>query len=358
LEITPEIVPVLKAPPPPVVPGALSVYLDTKDWIACAQARTGHSAGARFRSCYEFLLDATTSGRVRVVLSAGSYMELNLALPIHRVRHRTDLADVITEITRFWNIRCRSDLLEAQFEQALHDRFGRPMFPAHPDVFGPGVTWAFGGTVLDAPVGSAPGMAEAGAARWGPEGYLRFVDVSARMLEYCVLRGARPKDVAFMPGYDLDPVRRQEEERLLRDQDLQQRLVDDRGLKVKLDDVLDARELYWELGPSLPRLLDRAAMSVESFFYKGRDWLSDFVNSLPTIAVQLALRRQGVLNSRSWKINDQRDLDHLSLGVPYCDVVVTDRAAAAALRRGHLDERLGTVVLNDLAELPGVLSGK
>lgn len=33
-------------------------------------------------------------------------------------------------------------------------------------------------------------------------------------------------------------------------------------------------------------------------------------------------------------------------------------SAAAALHRGHLDERLGTVVLNDLAELPGVLSGK
>jgi hypothetical protein len=96
LEITPEIVPVLKAPHPPApAPGALSVYLDTEDWIACAQARTGHSAGARFRSCYEFLLDATASGRVRRALRWLVH-GTQPGLPIHRVMHRTDLADVIT----------------------------------------------------------------------------------------------------------------------------------------------------------------------------------------------------------------------------------------------------------------------
>jgi hypothetical protein len=354
LEITSNVIPILEAPPPNVAPEAPSICLDTKDWIALAQVRSGHSEGTRFRPCYEWLLDATTSGQVRVVLSAGSYMELNLAIPVHRVRQRADLADVMTEITRFWNIRCRSNLLEAQFEQGLHDRFDRPLFPARPEVFGPGVTWAFEGTVLDTPVGGGGEMAEAGTDRWGSEGYGRFVKASARMLEYCVLRGARPQDVPLMPGYDLDPILRHEQERLARDQDLQRRLVNEPGLKAKLDDILDAREIYWELGPDLPRLLGRATMSVEGFFYKGKEWISDFVNSLPTIAVERALRRYGVLNSRPWKVNDQRDLDHLSLGVPYCDVVVTDRAAADALRRAHLDERFGVIVLSDLAQLPDV----
>lgn len=356
LEIPPNIVPVVEAPQPAVAAGAPSVCLDTRDWIALAQARIGHPHGERFRPCYEWLREAAATGQIRVALSAGSYMELNLAIPIHRVRQRADLADVISEITRFWNLRCRADLLASQVEQALHERLGRPMFPNRPQVFGPGVTWSFDGRVLEAPVGGHPDLAKLGIGRWGAEGYERFLQVTGRMLEYCVLRGARPEDLAQMPGYDLDPVRRHEEERLARDQDLQQRLASDPKLKVKLDDILDARELYWELGPNLRELLGRAAMSPESFFYKGKQWMSEFVNDLPTIAVERALRRQGVLNSRPWKVNDQRDLDHLSLGVPYCDVVVTDKAAADAIRRAGVDQRSGTTVVHDLAQLPALIT--
>lgn len=56
-----------------------------------------------------------------------------------------------------------------------------------------------------------------------------------------------------------------------------------------------------------------------------------------------------------WRVNDIHDIDALGSNVPYCDVVVTDTAAATHANRAGLAERLGTVILSRLADLPGAL---
>ena len=61
---------------------------------------------------------------------------------------------------------------------------------------------------------------------------------------------------------------------------------------------------------------------------EGEDWISDLLEDMPSLAVDRALRRQTLKNgSRPWSVNDQRDLDHLSISVPYCDIVVTEKHA-------------------------------
>ena len=42
-----------------------------------------------------------------------------------------------------------------------------------------------------------------------------------------------------------------------------------------------------------------------------------------------------------WQSNDIFDIDALSVAVAYCDLGVTDKQAANALRRGRVPERLG-----------------
>jgi hypothetical protein len=55
-----------------------------------------------------------------------------------------------------------------------------------------------------------------------------------------------------------------------------------------------------------------------------------------------------------WTSNDIFDIDALSVAVAYCDVVVTDKQAADALRRGRFPERLGSQVFTKLDELADV----
>jgi hypothetical protein len=103
-------------------------------------------------------------------------------------------------------------------------------------------------------------------------------------------------------------------------------------------------------------MLARAGMSVESFLWRGKEWITTFLNDLPSIATTMALRRQLFANaSRPWTVNDIRDIDLMSRAVPYCDVVVTERHTCAVVRKYGLDGRFGTTMLRSLLELPEAL---
>jgi hypothetical protein len=131
----------------------------------------------------------------------------------------------------------------------------------------------------------------------------------------------------------------------------------DPTLRERLSDILVARELYWEFGSELPRLLAAADMTVESFFELGKDQVVEIIEGLPTISVQLAIRSQVLKNaSRAWSINDLRDSDHLGVAIPYCDVVVSDKASVNAVKSRGLEITLNTRVLSDLRSLHDYLS--
>ena len=57
-----------------------------------------------------------------------------------------------------------------------------------------------------------------------------------------------------------------------------------------------------------------------------------------------------------WTANDIHDIDAVSSTIPYCDVVVTDRAVAAHAQRTGLAERLGTAVLARLSDVVPLVS--
>ena len=58
---------------------------------------------------------------------------------------------------------------------------------------------------------------------------------------------------------------------------------------------------------------------------------------------------------KQWSSNDVYDIDAMALAVPYCDIVVTERACCHALMVAGTDQRMNTVVLRDLTRLPEVL---
>jgi len=95
-----------------------------------------------------------------------------------------------------------------------------------------------------------------------------------------------------------------------------------------------------------------ANLSVDSFFAKDKAWVTDFINDLPSLAVQMAIRDQTLRGgSKEWIVNDHRDIEHLSVAVPYCDIVVTEKVAANALRRQKLDEKYQMSLFTDLESL-------
>ena len=97
----------------------LKVYLDLKDWVALAKTRLGRPEFPHDGAAYEALRTATASGQVIVPLSATTYQELSRIVSL---RQRTDLANVIAEISGFVTITGRSAAMRHQVLAALAAR--------------------------------------------------------------------------------------------------------------------------------------------------------------------------------------------------------------------------------------------
>jgi len=112
-------------------------------------------------------------------------------------------------------------------------------------------------------------------------------------------------------------------------------------------------EVFKEYGLSIRRLTGSFGDDDPE---RRRQFISDFFDRLPSLRVavdlKLAVHRN---NQRGWAKNDIYDTDAMSIAVPYCAVVVTDKAAADALNRVRAGEQLGTFVTAKLAELSEVL---
>lgn len=110
-----------------------------------------------------------------------------------------------------------------------------------------------------------------------------------------------------------------------------------------------AQELVSILDP-LSEAMGRAGLSADQL--AGADALTDFLLALPTRRMNCELLRLRHRNPQQrWEENDLNDIGALSVAVPYCDVVVTERHWRGPIRDARLDEAYGTIVLHDLREL-------
>jgi hypothetical protein len=265
------------------------------------------------------------------------------------VRQRADIANVMARLSGFVTLAAHQHRLRCEVAQALHQRLGRPLFPERLHPFGRGYVFTLGaGNGLAGrvrPVGGA-------SATMSPAAHAELEFRLNQAAEYLLLRGPAPEDLAAMPGYDLSAVQAIAAARAAREQELFDRLQADAAGVRRLGDIVHARGLYWELGTQLPQLLAPAHLSVDSFFGKGKDWITAFLDLIPGLAVRTSLVMQINKNgSRAWKRNDIYDIDALEAAVPYCDVVVTEKYACDIINRSGLAGRFATTVIRRLDDL-------
>ncbi|MEU5727177.1 hypothetical protein ABZ783_35975 [Micromonospora sp. NPDC047738] len=117
-----------------------TIYLDTLHWVALAKARLGRPAQQEDADAYEFLRQAATSGDIVVPICATSFMEISR---ITSLRQRSDLSDVIGEISGFVTLVDATIAKDHQIELALAERLDGERPPAL-RTLGIGVGFAFG----------------------------------------------------------------------------------------------------------------------------------------------------------------------------------------------------------------------
>lgn len=335
-------------------PSRPTVYLDQWVWIRMAQALVGRPRVAGDDDALEAIRAASAAG-VAFPLSATHYEE---TLRITDPNQRRDLATVMAIVSEMRTIRNQTDLVRHQFLCALHETAGRPTFrPAPIEPLGVGAYWAFRGEHAFLRVIDAEGRVDVADPNW-----LRRINQYA---EAALLAGPTDEDEAFLAEDGYVGPRMHETapgNRLAWEQLLEERLTEERRpTPAELRVWLLARELSHEYLDLLNALfaeyrLSLSAISPVADGVKSRKRIVDFVERVPTLRISAEMKLEIVRDSnRRWSWNMLRDIDALSLAIPYCDVVVTDRDATALAHRTQAPNRHSTIVTSRLNELVEVL---
>lgn len=337
-----------------------SVYLDQWVWIRLARAKVGKPDAPGDTELLEALVDAANAG-VAFPLSGTHYIETSA---IKSARQRYDLAGVMASVSHFRTIRSRRDLLRNQLLIAMHDRFGRPTFrPEKLDPLGVGMHWVFEGVEKVMQIHDASGRII------DSETIPREMRIRATQgCEFQALAGPWDHEVQLLReryGYKPEVSIEAGHSRLEWEQEFVGLLTgtppkDRRELRT----WIQAREVvhehielfvsvFQEYGLPLRRLSGGFGDSEPK---RRQEFITEFFDLLPSVQVavdlKLAVHRN---NERGWVQNDIYDTDAMAIAVPYCAVVVADKAAADALRRSKADEHHGTFVTAKLEELGDVL---
>ena len=81
------------------------------------------------------------------------------------------------------------------------------------------------------------------------------------------------------------------------------------------------------------------------------------VDAMPSADIAVTLLAQHHRDATFvWKPNHIFDIDALSVAVPYCDLIFTDKQAVDALSRAHATERIGSQVFKSLDDVADAVS--
>jgi hypothetical protein len=303
----------------------LLLYLDQFIWIELARA-AGPSPGRVSSAQRQGLLDSVRQRRVVSPLSSVHYLE---TWQRGNPRNRAEVAREMALASRFVTIAPLARLLAGQIDRGLQIVFGRPAQQRAEHVLGLGVQHAFGVEADDL----AP-LAELTAED-------RFI------AEWSIL-------AAHEAGSSYDEYRQQRsdvQQRFARSQSaLASRLTewavatDERRSRTRVS-------VLQEFEAELIAALIGADVSITELGGLDLEGWDTLTRSIPSVDVMAELRLVRFSNpSQLFKPSDLNDIRALAAAMPYCDVVVTDKAWAAAVGRTELSERLGVRVVSSLED--------
>jgi hypothetical protein len=158
-------------------------------------------------------------------------------------------------------------------------------------------------------------------------------------------------------GWDPTVARRIAEDRAQSERELAQRLIAEPEYRDRVRDVVSARYMAVELIDVLKEAVDAHGLDLAEIV-DDIDTARRLTDSMPSGDAWISLLTAVHRNPQSrWQPNDIFDFDALSVAIPYCDIVVTDRHACRLANSARLPSRLGTKVIPTLDQLVPALDG-
>lgn len=305
----------------------LYIYLDQNKWIDLTKAIGGKPDGARYVPVLHAARQAVRDGKALFPLSSFHIMETAKS---PRAEQRKLLAEIMTEFSQGIVLRAASQLVPQYLGRAVQQCFDEQVTEPAPTPFSRGVEDAFNFDVCQV----------LGISKDRGELLRSFLDTPEAwrdLLSYNQ-EAERKAGITSVRTVGVQAADKNEDARA-------------QMTRENLDTIRRtyAATLTMNLrGPLLQSLL-AAGKSPQQWGALGFEKLMDFWMSIPCLHVELELHTQKHRqNSKKWEANDTLDIGALSLAVPACDIIVTERFWVSLISRRGLDRAYNAKVLSDL----------
>ena len=338
------------------------IYLDLNHWVALSKAQVGHPDGMRYRDALDACTTALAKGVAVFPLSGPLYMEIE---KISQHRKRRNLREVIEPLSRYRVVVPRSVVGRLELDAVLDALVGPSPIPfGSIDYLDQGVMRAMGldGTMRVRDSRTNEDVTDKAQAEFhgGPEAFDRMLGAGRLQLERNVIDGPKPDEVEEMRSAGWDPLASHvtQEARAQQERDQAARLDPEPHWRTeRVRDVVSVREVVTEYSEPLYEGLRARGSSLDEVFGDRIETIRDALDSMPTFDVAVSIKAALHRNTRHpWTANDITDIDAIASTVPYCDVVVVDRAMAGHLHQTGVADRLETTVYSNVDDLAADLT--
>jgi hypothetical protein len=330
------------------------VYLDLNHWIELAKALSGHQEGRKNLDTLTTLEQAVADRAVVFPLSFTTLLEIS---KIRNPRQRRILREVIELLSRYyvvtslWIVECH------EVEALLDNTVGvNPKPIGYNDYLDRGIMRALG---MDGRlrIRDKNGKDVTSQFRQSlPPERAKFFDESIANayveMNRQFIESAGPHSGEQAKGNTFQLV----EGNALFEKELVGLLNrDPRWRRGRIRDVIAARHMAHEINEILFKGLAERRVPFERLA-PDIEGVRDVGDSMPSFDVSVTLKTEYHRDpNHSWTPNDVCDIQALASTLPYCDVVVTDKAVATVAARTGLADRLNTVVLRNLDDVVAYL---
>lgn len=320
------------------------IYLDQMAWIELARAKHSKSKDARYIDAYLLAREAVRNGLAQFVLSGTNHYETQRR---KNYASRLDIVEIMAELSGFHAMRRPNKIVPAELEIAICDVLNlRPT--AHVRPFGVGMDFMWDFQFVDL------------SAYWSmlDETDCEELGITLRLLELCKSHPSLANDILLTAGRD--PKNFPEDGQLIRQlQVLDNSYVErqekigsliksDPSLRANLDKVLAGAalaEIKRDIISACVRIGVDPVLLLDSFAGDSEKYMA-FFRSVKSrwVAYRMELQVQSQID-RKWKTNDLHDVIGLSVAIPYCDIVVTEKQWRHLVRTERLDQEYNTNVI-------------
>ncbi|WP_270887100.1 hypothetical protein [Pedococcus sp. 5OH_020] len=321
-------------------PAIPMVYLDLNHYINLARAsQVANTAEMSaklvpYGELAEAARKAKTEGRVMFPLSNVHLMELS---KVTDPRQRADVAGAMEDLSDFNYILERVTLGQLEMDAGLDRLHGVEMSVDHYlPLVAPSFAHGFG-RMVNLRVEDAEGTDTSEKVREliATEAFTDLFKEMNLEMERAMLRGPSDAEAAQLRGGGWDPsvFKRGLERRLDFELETQQVLADNPEWRSgRLRDVISGRDVKHEWIDLFLKLLQEREEDGRPHEMPSTEDTPGYWAAMPQVQAAISIKTRYHRNAtRNWRTNDICDIDAMSIAYPYCDAVLTDKEARAAL---------------------------